>query len=745
MTRLALCVSLLCAGCRADRCKELGPRVQIEIEPGGRAVGAAITEVTLRYRVDGVERAPLKKFDNDRPAFVVSFEAAFPDAGKLTVEARSLAAGGGVLAAGAADIVLARDGCNQLRVPVGSPPRDAGAERPPDAGGDGPRGDGPRGDRPRDDRPRDDRPRGDWPRGDGRGDGPPKDAAKDLPIKPDIKITPVTTWKLLSPRYTEGKLNAVWSDGAKVFAVGDGGLVVRWDGTKWDVSSIGAADLRAVWGSSASDVYAVGGDLIQRWDGTKWNTTALTGADLRGVWGRSSPQEVYAVGGSTKSIVYRFDGSWNTLGGVPDVGPLYAVAGGPPNSKTHLVVAGATEVKVYTGVAWNQTFQRPDGVAGLAVSGDVIYAVNANGLFAVDTANPIGWTKLGPAGNAVAMSGTHVLTVGDSGSANDCDPKIPKCTPLEADTVASRALRGVWASSTGDVWAAGDGGTLIKRTSGKWASVNHVSGLDLNAVHANGMGDAVIAGDKGTVLELDKTLPKPEWFVPLKPEYGQTWNKLNGIWTSPWSSRVIVVGQSYAGSNAVVGVMENAGAWDHTGIGGSALRAVAGSASMVIAVGENGTRQHYSGQWSSINNPPVSAHLNAIAFASSAYLAVGAGGAAYAYASGWKGQSSAGTTALISVAADGSDFIAGASDGKVYRFANGNWSPLPAPPFIPRGLWSGTQGVYAVGNGGQIARLAGGGWATATAVPTKQDLKAVSGDANYVYVVGANGVVLRGD
>ena len=53
---------------------------------------------------------------------------------------------------------------------------------------------------------------------------------------------------------------AIWgSSSTDVYAVGDGGTILHYDGNTWSNMPSGTSDtLSAVWGSSSSDVYTVG-------------------------------------------------------------------------------------------------------------------------------------------------------------------------------------------------------------------------------------------------------------------------------------------------------------------------------------------------------------------------------------------------------------------------------------------------------------------------------------------------------
>ncbi len=113
----------------------------------------------------------------------------------------------------------------------------------------------------------------------------------------------------------EGLMHAVWGSSASdVFAVGDCGGIVHFDGSKWDeMDSTTRAHLRGVWGRGPDDVYAVGDEsAVLHWDGSEWRDMAplpfATG--LRGVWG--TDHELFATGG--QALVFHFDGvNWSLL------------------------------------------------------------------------------------------------------------------------------------------------------------------------------------------------------------------------------------------------------------------------------------------------------------------------------------------------------------------------------------------------------------------------------------------------
>ena len=101
----------------------------------------------------------------------------------------------------------------------------------------------------------------------------------------------------------------VWgSSSSNVFAVGDAGTILHYDGTSWSPMSSGTTgSLRDVWGASGSNVFVVGsGGTILHYNGTNWSPMASgTTTWLNEVWGRNG-SDVFA-GGNSGAILH-YDG-----------------------------------------------------------------------------------------------------------------------------------------------------------------------------------------------------------------------------------------------------------------------------------------------------------------------------------------------------------------------------------------------------------------------------------------------------
>lgn len=103
-----------------------------------------------------------------------------------------------------------------------------------------------------------------------------------------------TGWQRVTPPELERPnvraLFKVWGSGEDdVYAVGQRGVVLHWDGSHWEELHVGADDdLIALWGTGPDQIVAVGGrgqGIISRWDGETWETRKLARTPgLNGIW-----------------------------------------------------------------------------------------------------------------------------------------------------------------------------------------------------------------------------------------------------------------------------------------------------------------------------------------------------------------------------------------------------------------------------------------------------------------------------
>lgn len=185
--------------------------------------------------------------------------------------------------------------------------------------------------------------------------------------------------------------NELWAVGGSA-AGGQPGVLRRWSGGTWsDVTGLDLTDLRLfkVWGTAADDVFVVGDEgTALHWDGVAW-TWMVSGTTQRllTVRGRA-PDDVWAVGGITQAVLLHWDGvTWSSVDTGLQAGlmGLWTAAGSP------VVVAGfAGTAAVGDGAVWTVTDSGTseclhgawgDGNGNVAAGGgDLFYAGGARGV-----------------------------------------------------------------------------------------------------------------------------------------------------------------------------------------------------------------------------------------------------------------------------------------------------------------------------------------------------------------------------
>lgn len=124
----------------------------------------------------------------------------------------------------------------------------------------------------------------------------------------------VSQWRQVREAASTGEsFRAVWGAGDRsVYAVGTGGAIAHYDGTRWTaMQSRTDVTLNGVWGTSDLDVYAVGENasegVILLFDGSTWSGAETEYAmSFPDVWG-TGPNDGYASGAG--GTVLRFDGT----------------------------------------------------------------------------------------------------------------------------------------------------------------------------------------------------------------------------------------------------------------------------------------------------------------------------------------------------------------------------------------------------------------------------------------------------
>ena len=129
---------------------------------------------------------------------------------------------------------------------------------------------------------------------------------------PSAPAPPTPRPTLLPPLPT---VDTVWgSSSSDVFAAGDGGIILHYDGSAWSpIKSGTTVELPTLWGTSGRDVFLVGfSGTILHYDGSAWSPMESgTYNNLIGVWGTSG-SDVFAAGWS--GTILHYDGkAWTPM------------------------------------------------------------------------------------------------------------------------------------------------------------------------------------------------------------------------------------------------------------------------------------------------------------------------------------------------------------------------------------------------------------------------------------------------
>jgi Tol biopolymer transport system component len=563
-------------------------------------------------------------------------------------------------------------------------------------------------------------------------------------------------WTWTNPLPQGNTLRAVWGSGPEdVFAVGDHGTIVHYDGYEWRLMESGTTQqLNGVWGSSDADVFVVGGGgTILHYNGAAWSAVRSgISLDLNGVWG-SSASSVFAVG--VDGIIQYFDGSaWTRMSG-GTTSTLNAVWGSSADSV--LAVGENGVILRYDGNVWKGMDSVTDGTL------TSIWGTGTNDVFAtaffdilhfdgstwsiVDCSANSGWVCIG----SYSVWGTgpgNVYIVGNDGrgmygAALHYDGSVLS----GVDTGTTAELYGVWSSSSGEVFAVGDYGTILHYDGLAWQTVSSriapVGSESLGGIWGNHPENIYAVGGgyiyaSSSILHYDGI----EWTWTTNPAA----HALSGIWGS--GDHVFSVGSGLTDYGAHVSTILHTTGDGWTAMESGTLEMVwladvwGHSSSDVFAVGSGGTILHYDGRvWQPMNSGTTVDLYGVWGGSETEIYAVGANGTILRYdGTTWHPMESGTTDNLSGIWGSGPNdiFVVG---GIILHYDGGNWRKIS--DFSASAVWgSAPNNVFAAG-GATILHYDGAAW-RAMSSGTDNGLTGIWGSGpNDVYVVGQGGAILH--
>jgi len=265
---------------------------------------------------------------------------------------------------------------------------------------------------------------------------------------------------------TNQTLYDVWGSSPNdVFAVGNEGTIVHYDGTNWSHQNSGTDNLLfSVWGSGSSDVFAGGTrGTILHYDGTSWSLQDSDGLDQNVVdlWG-SSPNNFFAASfGTSDHRISHYDGNAWEQQSIFYCGVL--------------VISGSSSDNVFNG-----------GVDGLIMKYDGINWIRQS---VVNTGADIKGLFIESNTNAFAVAESGLIFQYDGMDWNRKESGI------------STTLLDVDGSSSSDAYAVGMAGTILYYDGMSWATELITSNQELlNGIFVATSTEVFVVGENGFVL-----------------------------------------------------------------------------------------------------------------------------------------------------------------------------------------------------------------------------------------------------
>ena len=317
--------------------------------------------------------------------------------------------------------------------------------------------------------------------------------------------------------------------GATAWAVGEGGLILRWDGTWWGIQHTPTdRALEALWDDGLGGAWAVGDRVVLRSRDGQWERADLPRSLGDAQW--------WAVTGAGPSVwLTGSEGVWRLDG------PGASGAAGSPEAWDAEPLLGPEAQAQQGGGARDERAR-----ALWAASPEDLWVAGKDGLLRRFQGPPGAAAQTGydrPGATFMALSGTapdDVWAVGLSGRVAHWDGAVW----FDYLPLTRRNLRAVHAVDRTHAWAAGDAGELLRWDGLRWTQEDPLPHVDVRGVVDTGDGRVLAGGAHVLVLGPFLHIAQPTSPAPAAP------------WT-PWTLRWEVDGVD--ASLTMVDLMETSG------------------------------------------------------------------------------------------------------------------------------------------------------------------------------------------
>lgn len=244
------------------------------------------------------------------------------------------------------------------------------------------------------------------------------------------------------------------------------------------------------------------------------------------------------------------------------------------------------------------------------------------------------------------------------------------CTESVPTSAQSKTLNAIWAASATDVFAVGDSGTILRRVNGTWTAMTSGTTVDLRGVYGTSSSDVWAGGLGGALVHFDGTA----WSTVSGPT-----SDINAVYasspTDAWFAGSTVV-QHWTGSQFISSNFQGP------------LLAISGTSSSDVYVsGETATVRHWNGSaWANLTPGAASTYFAVLAIGvNDAWVSDAASSKQTAH---WNGSAwsfvSTGTAVFVSMSALSTSDIWGVAGTKVGHKTGSSWT-------VDSGLFPGSQ------------------------------------------------------